>query len=945
MASLLALPGARIADNVAGRCYPAASGSSLAHIPDVYEESCIAEVIDTGAEGFSLLGNGLGALAPPETSAKSCNGSCGSFGLPKSLDTQPNLAPQLAVQLQPNTSTAIRSGTEHNIVNDALGHLEAINAVPGCCPSPGPHMFDANLAEVGLLGLARAECSVHHDPTGSLPCGPRTYSCRTPQEGSGCCLERRLGPEARKTQRGGQWRTKRLACGSQRAHAATAGSRIGPDVEGAAAAEQGQAAHDLRATTWQATCSGDRSGRCRGRPCVALRQAGEMQAQPLLLPLLLFLLTVFQVLMAPRPCAAASWPWIWGKAKAASAAVGDATPSPSHGWQFGGLLPYGWRKHGDAATSSPGDILHSGRAHSSSASSRSTDNKTGRSRSSSRSGSSKSRGSRTRITGQKGPVERVTAHEYFRGDGTGVVFSAGNVPVPVNPAGNVTELLEYDPLHRPPPPAPPPVGTKRFKNPIPAVNDDDGPRDLSDAQLALRELLIANRFPYNPMEPYKLPAMQYVPSDFVFATGSFSARYILAQSTRSWRRGIRAFIAVNNTEDLPLLNEKNKVHQEHYEYFPDDGTGDLGKIFHGYMAGDTRAAMAPFLAHQYFGETYKWMLYGDDDTLFYMPAVKRMLAHLDPELPIAISDNLWFRARHPNLFAPRCLPCHLAVDADPPTQLPPSSHEESSNPKTSPHPQTKTLHIPNITAVMNGYLQFMLGVRSAADMESAKVQKLLTKNTFGDFNKSLAAISHLPPNASVPGVRYLPRPACPFCTARAACTPRPPKDHNVTGAGCFASGGHGGAGIIFSVGLLRRLSPERMKQCFMKIILAPGGDGMLSACLWEAGYAFTDPGASTLARYDGNYLLFSSEAGKWMLHDPLTVLLRGKCDGRCKWLLRNAASHHGRGRHFQNFEQSAAYLFANIASYTATHKWLAFMAGRDEDLTELQKLIASGNSS
>ncbi len=25
---------------------------------------------------------------------------------------------------------------------------------------------------------------------------------------------------------------------------------------------------------------------------------------------------------------------------------------------------------------------------------------------------------------------------------------------------------------------------------------------------------------------------------------------------------------------------------------------------------------------RYFGETYKWMLYGDDDTLFYMPSVK-----------------------------------------------------------------------------------------------------------------------------------------------------------------------------------------------------------------------------------------------------------------------------------------------------------------------------------
>jgi hypothetical protein len=48
----------------------------------------------------------------------------------------------------------------------------------------------------------------------------------------------------------------------------------------------------------------------------------------------------------------------------------------------------------------------------------------------------------------------------------------------------------------------------------------------------------------------------------------------------------------------PLPASSPQVHHEHYEYFPDDGTGDLGPVYHGYMAGDTRAAMAPFLAHQ-----------------------------------------------------------------------------------------------------------------------------------------------------------------------------------------------------------------------------------------------------------------------------------------------------------------------------------------------------------
>ncbi|PNH04608.1 hypothetical protein TSOC_009208 [Tetrabaena socialis] len=232
-------------------------------------------------------------------------------------------------------------------------------------------------------------------------------------------------------------------------------------------------------------------------------------------------------------------------------------------------------------------------------------------------------------------------------------------------------------------PSPPPPGAVTFS----AASGGDGSAQVSynsavdpaaaaaagsdtpppDSQLFLRDLLAArDRLPYDPTLPYKLPATSYDDSEFVFATGSFPDRYLLAQATRSWRRGgIRAFFAVNNTEDLPLLNENNKAHGERYEYFPDEGAGDLGDRNHGYMKGDTRAAMAPFMAHEYFGETYKWMLYGDDDTIFYMPAIKRLLAHLDPEMPLVLSDNLWYRSKHPNFFAPRCLPCHMAVDAHP----------------------------------------------------------------------------------------------------------------------------------------------------------------------------------------------------------------------------------------------------------------------------------------
>lgn len=54
--------------------------------------------------------------------------------------------------------------------------------------------------------------------------------------------------------------------------------------------------------------------------------------------------------------------------------------------------------------------------------------------------------------------------------------------------------------------------------------------------------------------------------------------------------------------------------------------------------------MAPFLANQSSGaDSYKWMLYGDDDTVFYVDNVVRMLAPLDHTMPYFITDHIWFR--------------------------------------------------------------------------------------------------------------------------------------------------------------------------------------------------------------------------------------------------------------------------------------------------------------
>jgi hypothetical protein len=40
-----------------------------------------------------------------------------------------------------------------------------------------------------------------------------------------------------------------------------------------------------------------------------------------------------------------------------------------------------------------------------------------------------------------------------------------------------------------------------------------------------------------------------------------------------------------------------------------------------------------------FGETFKWLLYGDDDTIFFPEAVKKLVRNFNPDLPHAITGK------------------------------------------------------------------------------------------------------------------------------------------------------------------------------------------------------------------------------------------------------------------------------------------------------------------
>ena len=101
--------------------------------------------------------------------------------------------------------------------------------------------------------------------------------------------------------------------------------------------------------------------------------------------------------------------------------------------------------------------------------------------------------------------------------------------------------------------------------------------------------------------------------------------------------------------ELPSTKERiadGRRHNEFWGDYPDIWDEPWGRVHRPF---DSRAAMAPFVAHQLLkreGVDYKWMLYGDDDTMWFMSAVLDLLRDYDSELPYFISGGCAFHARH-----------------------------------------------------------------------------------------------------------------------------------------------------------------------------------------------------------------------------------------------------------------------------------------------------------
>lgn len=148
--------------------------------------------------------------------------------------------------------------------------------------------------------------------------------------------------------------------------------------------------------------------------------------------------------------------------------------------------------------------------------------------------------------------------------------------------------------------------------------------------------------------------------DLVHVTFTTAGRHALAASSRTWRKplGIRAVVVtnVNATEyDQAELDENGETWTSYPDVF--------GKEEVTYYPGDYRGAMTPLIAHRLLEGDYKWLIYGDDDTIFFPEGIARALEthHLDADMPYFVSDSQWGFGvdddPDPAEWNPRCVPC------------------------------------------------------------------------------------------------------------------------------------------------------------------------------------------------------------------------------------------------------------------------------------------------
>lgn len=79
--------------------------------------------------------------------------------------------------------------------------------------------------------------------------------------------------------------------------------------------------------------------------------------------------------------------------------------------------------------------------------------------------------------------------------------------------------------------------------------------------------------------------------DLVAAMPTDERHFPIIEASKAWRKDLRTYVALAN-ESVAAQHTQNRSSQEVWGYYPDD------KPLKGLHPGDTRAALAPFLAHE-----------------------------------------------------------------------------------------------------------------------------------------------------------------------------------------------------------------------------------------------------------------------------------------------------------------------------------------------------------
>ena len=153
--------------------------------------------------------------------------------------------------------------------------------------------------------------------------------------------------------------------------------------------------------------------------------------------------------------------------------------------------------------------------------------------------------------------------------------------------------------------------------------------------------------------------------DLVIAFCSCTKNLRLARASRCMRKGIRTFIALENETLVEELNRDKTCEDTYYAFFPDSPL--MVPSRRGRHEG--RWLMTPILAHEHYKGKYKWMLLGDDDTVWLPTGVETLLSAYDFTQPYFISDSVSqleaIEGRNtPSMMVGKadsntiCLPCH-----------------------------------------------------------------------------------------------------------------------------------------------------------------------------------------------------------------------------------------------------------------------------------------------